>query len=257
MLWLAAVISLLLHLAVVSSQEAPEFRPTPDEVSDELRGCLAEGNSMDFCLEGVFLKLRRSMKYGYPELGIKKTDPMFIEELDFSLVNPPLVEVTALFTNVTLTGLSTYNLKYIRANKQKKTISMKIHVNEINSNGHYFLGGVVFNVPLTNSSNLYKATYKDVTLEGSTYLDVKPNGELFVASHDLTVDVKGINLKLKDLFGGTQPILAKTVLNFVNKPESTKDFIKDFQPEISKQVGDVLAQFIESGLRTIDSSLFV
>ena len=51
MLWLAAVISLL--LAVVSSQdEAPEFRPTPDEVSDELRGCLAEGNSMDFCLEG-------------------------------------------------------------------------------------------------------------------------------------------------------------------------------------------------------------
>ena len=52
MLWLAAVISLLLHLAVVSSQEAPEFRPTPDEVSDELRGCLAEGNSMDFCLEG-------------------------------------------------------------------------------------------------------------------------------------------------------------------------------------------------------------
>ena len=64
-------------------------------------------------------------------------------------------------------------------------------------------------------------------------------------------------MRLKNLFGGKQPLLAKTILNFINKPESTKDFIRDFQPQISKQVGDIMVPFFERGLRRVDSSLFV
>ena len=60
------------------------------------------------------------MKVGYPAEGIKPTDPMFLEEIDFSLQNPPLVDVQAVFTNVTMEGLSTYQLDYIRANKNEK-----------------------------------------------------------------------------------------------------------------------------------------
>ena len=62
---------------------------------------------------------------------------------------------------------------------------------------------------------------------------------------------------MKNLFGGKQPLLAKTIMTFINNPESTKDFIKDFQPEIKKQVGGIMADFFENGLREVDSSLFV
>ena len=64
-------------------------------------------------------------------------------------------------------------------------------------------------------------------------------------------------MRMKNLFDRKQPLLAKTILNFINKPESTKDFIRDFQPQISKQVGDIIAEFMERGLRRMDSSLFV
>jgi hypothetical protein len=52
------------------------------------------------------------------------------------------------------------------------------------------------------------------------------------------IDVQGLNVKMENLFGGAADGLAKVVLKFVNK-ESDK-FIRDFQPEIAKQVSKLI-----------------
>ena len=64
--------------------------------------------------------MREAMKVGYPPEGIPPADPMFREKIDFSLSNPPLLDVNLVTTNIIMKGLSTFKLGYIRANKNQK-----------------------------------------------------------------------------------------------------------------------------------------
>merc|ERR1712032_1552465 len=61
-----------------------------------------------------------------------------------------------------------------------------------------------------------------------------------------------LNVQMENLFGGEADGLAKVVLRFVNK-ESDK-FIKDFQPEIAKQVSQLIKTFFNSALDNIPVS---
>merc|ERR1712233_130041 len=63
-----------------------------------------------------------------------------------------------------------------------------------------------------------------------------------------------INVQMENLFGGEADGLAKVVLRFVNK-ESDK-FIKDFQPEIAKQVSNLIKTFFNSALDNIPVNTF-
>ena len=43
-----------------------------------------------------------------------------LEKIDFSLIDPPLMDVTVEFTNVSMAGLSDSIVDYVRANKEEK-----------------------------------------------------------------------------------------------------------------------------------------
>merc|ERR1712032_507567 len=81
------------------------------------------------------------------------------------------------------------------------------------------------------------------------------NGKLrIVQDPDVTINVEGLNVQMENPFGGEADGLAKVVLRFVNK-ESDK-FIKDFQPEIVKQVSQLIKTFFNSALDNIPVSTF-
>merc|ERR1712226_708386 len=97
-------------------------------------------------------------------------------------------------------------------------------------------------------------TFTGTTVSGIATMDVVGGKLKIVQDPDVTIEVNGLNVKMENLFGGEADGLAKVVLRFVNK-ESDK-FIKDFQPEIAKQVSQLIKTFFNSALDNIPVDTF-
>merc|ERR1712037_643915 len=206
------------------------------ELRSFLGNCVNGGTNLDSCLLQLADKLRPYMKTGIPSLNIPKTDPMDIDRIAFQLKNP-LGVVTVKFTENTVEGLSTHTINSIRANKAAKTLSMEIFVPKATARGLYHMQGVLGPLELDESlaPAPYTTSFTGTTVSGVAKMD-------------------GLNGQLENLFGGEADGLAKVVLRFVNK-ESDK-FIKDFQPEIAKQVSQLIKTFFNSALDNIPVSTF-
>merc|ERR1712130_355234 len=167
-----------------------------------------------------------------------------------------LAVVTVKFTENTVEGLSTHTINSIRANKAAKTLSMEIHVPKATARGLYHMQGVLGPLELDESlaPAPYTTSFTGTTVSGVAKMDVV-NGKLkIVQDPDVTINVEGLNVQMENLFGGEADGLAKVVLRFVNK-ESDK-FIKDFQPEIAKQVSNLIKTFFNSALDNIPVNTF-
>merc|ERR1712013_242533 len=84
----------------------------------------------------------------------------------------------------------------------------------------------------------YTTSFTGTTVSGVAKMDVVGGKLQILQQPDVTINVEGLNVQMENLFGGEADGLAKVVLRFVNK-ESDK-FIKDFQPEIAKQVSELI-----------------
>jgi hypothetical protein len=96
--------------------------------------------------------------------------------------------------------------------------------------------------PLELDENLepapYTTTFTGTTVMGVAKMAVLNNKLTILEDPKVEIDVQGLDVKMQNLFGGQANGLAKVVLKFVNK-ESDK-FIRDFQPEIAKQVSKLI-----------------
>merc|ERR1712088_714628 len=100
----------------------------------------------------------------------------------------------------------------------------------------------------------HTTSFTGTTVSGVAKMDVVGGKLQIVQQPDVTINVEGLNVQMENLFGGEADGLAKVVLRFVNK-ESDK-FIKDFQPEIAKQVSELIKTFFNSALDNIPVSTF-
>jgi hypothetical protein len=220
----------------------------------ELKRCLSDGEDLNKCLRGLADSFKPYMKTGFPELGIPKAEPLFIEQIKFDLKNP-LIDVNVDFTENFVSGLSTHDLIYIRADKEKKTIAMKIFVPESVAKGLYVIEGKVAVLELdAQPPAAYKTEFKDTTIEGVAQLKVENNKLIIDGDPDITIELGGLNIKMDNLFGGKADSLAKTVDKFLN--QNTDKFIKDFQPAIPKSVSGFMKGFYNSAVANIDLDAF-
>merc|ERR1712110_880228 len=113
----------------------------------------------------------------------------------------------------------------------------EIFVPKATAKGLYHMQGVLGPLELDESlaPAPYTTSFTGTTVSGVAKMDV-------------------VNVQLENLFGGEADGLAKVVLRFVNK-ESDK-FIKDLQPEIAKQVSELIKTFFNSALDNIPVSIF-
>merc|ERR1719187_1039499 len=198
--------------------------------------------------------LKPYMKTGFPELGIPKAEPLQIDHIAFDLKNP-LVDVHVDFTDNTVAGLSNHNLEYIRADKDKKTIAMKMFIPDSVATGLYVIEGKVAVLQLdAQDPAAYRTEFKDTTVEGVAQLKVE-NGKLIIdGDPEITISLGGLAVKMENLFGGKAPSLAKTVDKFLN--QQSDKFIKDFQPAIANSVAGFLRAFYNSAVANIDLKAF-
>merc|ERR1712128_341420 len=88
----------------------------------------------------------------------------------------PLIDVNVDFTENNVAGLSTHELIYIKADKAKKTIAMKIFVPNSVATGLYVIQGKVAVLELdAQPPAKYTTAFSDTTIEGVAQLKVENN----------------------------------------------------------------------------------
>merc|ERR1712013_905393 len=151
------------------------------DIKADLKRCLSAGEDLNKCLRDLADSFKPYMKTGFPELGIPKAEPLDIDQIQFDLKNP-LIDVNVDFTDNNVAGLSTHDLIYIRADKAKKTIAMKIFVPNSVATGLYVITGKVAVLELdAEPPAKYKTEFKDTKFGWEmagvkkVYLDVVGN----------------------------------------------------------------------------------
>ena len=214
------------------------------------------------------------MTTGVPELGIPRADPLLLDKISFDLKNP-IIDVHVDFTDNEITGkeqnwneneykteqwnfclgLSTHELLDINADKDAKTIEMKMFIPASTSVGKYVIEGKVAVLELEPYAPAdYVTEFTNTTVSGKAQLSIRDNKIVIDQDPEISIDVGGLNIKMDNLFNGQADQLAKTVDKFLN--QNTDKFIKDFQPAIAKSVSGFLKSFYNSAVRNIDVSVF-
>jgi len=97
-----------------------------ERIKADLKKCASDPTKdVNDCLKDLAERIKPYLKTGVPTLNIPQADPLLIDRLDFELKNA-LIDVNVEFTENKVSGLSEHELIYIRANKEDKTIAMKM-----------------------------------------------------------------------------------------------------------------------------------
>lgn len=151
--------------------------------------------------------------------------------------------------------MSEHELRYIKADRDNRTIEMSMFIPASKSVGKYVIEGKVAVLELEAEAPAeYVTEFSDTTVIGKAQLNIRNNRIVIDEDPDITINVGGLNIQMDNLFGGKAPALAKTVDKFLN--QNTDKFIKDFQPAIAKSVSGFLKGFYNGAVRNIDVSLF-
>merc|ERR1712198_184384 len=203
-----------------------------DRIKNDFKQCVSSGQDLNGCLRSLADAIKPYMTTGIPELGIPRADPLFIDEIAFDLKNP-IIDVHVEFTDNQITGLSNHQLLDMSADKEARTIEMKMFIPASKSVGKYVMEGKVAALQLDRYAPAdYETDFTNTTVSGKAHL----------------------NIKMDNLFNGQADQLAKTVDKFLN--QNTDKFIKDFQPAIAKSVSGFLRGFYNSAVSQIDVSVF-
>merc|ERR1711963_1060039 len=210
-----------------------------DRIKNDFKQCVSSGQDLNGCLRSLADAIKPYMTTGIPELGIPRADPLFIDEIAFDLKNP-IIDVHVEFTDNQITGLSNHQLLDIGADKEARTIEMKMFIPASKSVGKYVMEGKVAVLQLDRYAPAdYETDFTNTTVSGKAQLNIVNNRVVIEQDPEITIDVGGLNIKMD---------------KFLN--QNTDKFIKDFQPAIAKSVSSFLRGFYNSAVSQIDVSVF-
>eukprot|EP00092_Neocalanus_flemingeri_P106478 GFUD01136635.1.p1 GENE.GFUD01136635.1~~GFUD01136635.1.p1 ORF type:complete len:254 (-),score=52.36 GFUD01136635.1:52-813(-) len=233
-----------------------------DPASD-LVECLDRREELNACTEKTFENFRPTIDTGAPELDLPPLDPMSIDQIEFTFWN-----VTAKFSNTKLRGFKNFSLKYSKVDKQKRTWSVGISLPKMSTAGSYQLFGTIPpNLDLGHSTGDERLEGKAVDFTIEMKLGTRSGSKILVTDFNLKLDLDDINLELECLFpknGKCCPrkflkscnaFLTKVVLRFINK--DGKQFIEEFQPEISRKAGLILKDYLNKAIANLDAKYII
>eukprot|EP00092_Neocalanus_flemingeri_P021314 GFUD01023101.1.p1 GENE.GFUD01023101.1~~GFUD01023101.1.p1 ORF type:complete len:256 (-),score=56.09 GFUD01023101.1:111-878(-) len=227
----------------------------------DMMDCLDKGEELDACAKQTVENFRETMDTGVPELQLPVLDPLHLKLIVFKFYN-----LTTELFDVDFFGFKKFILKSSNVDKKNRTWVIKLSIPTLNSVGMYRMFGTIWNFDFGQSTGdeSFSADSVDVTAK----LSIAPKGNnVEVTDLQLSIEMEHINLELECLFprnGACCPekylkscnsVLTKTVLRFIN--QDGKNFIKEFQPEISKKMGVVLKDYFNKAIASAESRYLI
>merc|ERR1719483_679134 len=224
--------------------------------------CVDREDDLNACAAQMLENFRDTMESGIPELGLPPIDPIHLELIDFKFYN-----LTTEFIDVDLFGFKGFSLRSSNIDKKQRTWDIQLTLPTISAVGMYKLFGTIPpNLDLGLSSGDERFSADSVEVFAKLSLGSKGKS-VEVTDLDLSIELDDINLELECLFprkGACCPkkylkscnsVLAKTVLRFINR--DGKNFVKEFQPEISKKIGVILKGYFNKAIANTEARYLI
>jgi len=227
-----------------------------------MMACVDGGNDVNECAVRTLENFRAVMETGVEELGLPILDPIRLNQINFKFFN-----LTTEFHDVDLYGFKNFKLKKSLIDKQKRTWKIQLGLPSVNAVGRYKLFGTIPpNLDLGTSAGdeRFAADKVDVSI----VLSLGADGEkVKITDVQLSIELDDIDLELECLFprnGKCCPdrylkscnsVLAKTVLRFINR--DGKNFVKEFQPEITKQIRPIFEDYFNKAIARAKASYLI
>jgi len=211
------------------------------DFAGNLANCAAN-NQLNTCLRQTLEDLRPLMRVGIPALKLPVTEPMNVDTIEFKQVVPP-VSVRAVFSNVVVTGLSTFITNYIEADPISRTLRIALTVPQMDIQGFYEIDGEVWVLPLSGNGG-FTTKMLEVTAVGSSNIVpvTNPYGRQILQLNNTNIDfnIGKVSIQMNNLFNGENKILADTVNKFLN--EHGQEVLKEVKPEISRKLKNLVSR---------------
>lgn len=224
------------------AQEGVVISTKKEEFANNLSRCVAT-QTLDTCLAKILEDLRSLMPTGIPELGLRPTEPLKIENIQFKTRPGIGVQIDSEFSNVIVRHLSNFITNRISADLEKRTLFISLTVPIVKIRGNYRVDGNVFVFQISGNGP-FQATLSGVTGVGSAAIEpVGPPGNkvLSIKRTNIDFDIASAQVQLDNLFDGRAPAVAKTVNDFINQNSGL--IINEVKPQIREQV-TVLVQSV-------------
>lgn len=227
-----------------------------EKFANNLSHCVAT-KPIDICLATTLEDLRSLMPLGIPELNIRPSEPLQIENIRFK-TRPGLgVQIESEFSNVVVRQLSTFITNRISAELESRTLLISLTVPQVKIRGNYRLDGNVFVFQISGNGP-FQATLNGVTGVGSaSIVPVGPlgNQKLSIRRTNIDFDIASANVQLDNLFEGKAPAVAKTVHDFINQNSGL--IINEIKPQIREQVTTLVESVMNDAFSKLPADDFL
>jgi len=243
-----------------SAQLAPKgsafIETKKEEFANNLKNCVAI-QSLDTCLGKILEDLRLLMPTGIPELDLRPTEPLKIENIQFKTRPGIGVQIDSEFSNVIVRHLSNFVTNRISADLDQRTLFISLTVPIVQIRGNYRVDGNVFVFQISGNGP-FMATLSGVTGVGSAAIEpVGPPGnkKLSIKRTNIDFDIASAQVQLDNLFDGRAPAVAKTVNDFINQNSGL--IINEVKPQIREQVTGLVQSVMNDAFSQLPADDFL
>lgn len=238
---------LVVGVALVLAQNA--------NFADNLQRCV-KTTDINVCLRNTLEELRGFMSTGIPELNLRPTEPLRIENIGFQS-SVAVVNVDSKFSNVVVRGLSQFQTHDIRADIRNRDLFLKIMVPRLDIQGNYVIKGNIFFIPIGGNGD-FVTQMRNVTGVGKAkILPVGPPGNqrLTVSQSDLDFEIEGVMVRMNNLFNGKNPEFAREVNKALNANSDL--IINEVKPQIRDRMTTLVERVMNDAFSKINAVEFI
>ncbi|XP_043668819.1 uncharacterized protein LOC122629460 isoform X1 [Vespula pensylvanica] len=186
----------------------------------------AASKGLEFKLRRFIEKLRSRMRYGIPELDIPPLEPFHLDGVRIDTDNPEIGNISAIITDLTVYGLSTFIIESAKLSLIGPSISVNLLFPELYATGDYNVSGILGDMFTIFGSGPFKATIYEFRLQFTVVLGYSRG--LYIKDFDLDFALTSVLFDIENFMGGDE---VGRIMNKVFQ-ELTPQVVEIIKPDI-------------------------
>ncbi|KAL1449828.1 hypothetical protein WDU94_002301 [Cyamophila willieti] len=207
-----------------------------------MKVCSRNDPNLNECVKHSIENLRPFLAKGIPQLGIPPCEPLIIPELVMNQ-GSGAVNVQSIYRNITIFGPSSYVVKAVRIDLDKKRIRVKIELPRLQLNADYMINGRILMMPISGAGQS-EGNYTDITasliLQAESYTSRAGREHLHIVQAFTDFSIGHASLYLSGLFDGDKE-LGRAMNEFLN--ENWRNVAAEMKPILEETICELFRKY--------------
>ncbi|KAF2366818.1 hemolymph juvenile hormone binding [Trinorchestia longiramus] len=210
---------------------------------DLVRNCKNHIERLNECIVQSVMKVQPRMAEGISELNLPKLEPLYLGSFNMTQSQGP-VNFRADFSDLTVTGLSRLDLKYLDVNYANRSVHMGCTLPGLNIRGKYDVNGRIFELPVQGQGP-FLALLEGIVATGFGTMNSRDGVVYSLDTMKLDVKIQKFRSKVENLFGGNE-VLQNTLTHFME--ENSNLVLEEVRPGLTNNFDSFLTQVLNTVL---------